>query len=141
MNEKRDRAVYRTDPLRISRSRFLFRLVLCIGPLAFAAVALAGSHSIALALLLATGAFGVMLLNGSRTVIGVVVSPDQLVIVTPFAEAPLPWHMVAIKQYPAPFSRTDFDVSGRLWPYMWGHGVRPCEEDREALQMIEHYSR
>ena len=118
MTEQTGECSYETRGSAIRRQRIFYWAIAITGPLAFFVFAMWQGGGLALAAFLFVAAWGVMLLNGFRMIIGVRVCSDRLCLITSLAGREFPWSRVTIKKYPAIFFRTDVFVDNEVWPFM-----------------------
>jgi hypothetical protein len=133
MNEQREQVVCETAPSRVRRDRFLFWIV--NGMLAAFFVTMLWAVPRAVMAFFLSACFGIIMLNGFRTVIGVAVRQNGLTITTPFTQEEFPWTDVRVTGHW--LLRIDLHIGGKLWPYMW---VPWSRKNREALRTIKLYS-
>ena len=135
MSDQVGECIYETRSSATRRQRIFYWTIAIIGPLAFFVFAIWQGGGLALAAFSFVAAWGVMLLNGFRMVIGVRVYSDRLCIVTPLADREFPWSRVTIKKYPAIFFRTDVYVDNEVWPFMLAfQGEQVAVETMEKVQ-------
>ncbi|MCX6376668.1 MAG: hypothetical protein NTU88_11660 [Armatimonadetes bacterium] len=131
MNAQMGECTYETKGSVTRKLRLFYWIVVTTGPTLFFILFVG---DLRVAALMFAAAWGVMLLNGYRTVIGVRVCRDRLRITTALAVHEFPWSRVAIKKYPAIFARTDIYVKGKVWPFMMGLGMRGTREAIDAME-------